>query len=167
MAEENGLSDHSCYRMNLRQVYGTTLYSEQREHLKCKYDVSARIRNIGPDGHKEYRSYGEPCNLHACAEEALELINTNRMKALRDLSNGNAPPAYDTTTPTPSTSMTTFDPESAQTCLLQCTATPRKRSTRSRCCKKRSMYLVLKCVICAKRSMQFTRFWDKIQKHIR
>ena len=97
MAEEDGLSDHSCYRMNLRQVYGTALYAEQKEHLRCKYQVSARIRNIGPDGHKEYRSYGEPWNLHACAEEALELINMNRMKAIRDLSNANAPPAYDDT----------------------------------------------------------------------
>ena len=95
MAEENGLDDHSCYRMNLRQVYGTALYSEQREHLKCKYDVSARIRNIGPDGHKEYRSYGDSDNLLECAREALDLININRMMA----KNGNFPPAdYDDAT---------------------------------------------------------------------
>ena len=76
MAEDNGF-DVACYSMALKKIDGTALHSEQRAHLKRKFGVSARCQTF-VDGHKEYRSYGDSNNLHACAREALKLINMNR-----------------------------------------------------------------------------------------
>ena len=70
--------DKAFETMQLMDTLGTAIYSEQRMHLKQKYDVD--IEDFRYDGWKEYRLCGAKEVIMLCAEEAMNLVNMNRRR---------------------------------------------------------------------------------------